>query len=199
MRRWRAGRVRPAGIQSRWRSSSLSRRRMLGRRSLLSRSGMCGRLRGGCEGARGHYRASAVSPVGAAPPHPHPGRARCAALAHPPTLGFSFLCGGFAPTPPPGSPARMSRWSRRPAPSPRWERVGVRGAPSPAGAAPPRPHPDGAPSLRPPRPLRERVGVRGSDARGGLAEGGGEPIDGGGGGDPMSERPGSRALGTSQP
>ena len=135
MRRWRAGRVRPAGIQSRWRSSSLSRRRMLGRRSLLSRSGMCGRLRGGCEGARGHYRASGsrlwgvVSIGGAAPPTP-PSRTSAlrAALAHPPALGFS------------------SMWGLRPH------------APGSAGWTQPR-------AVRPPRPLRERVGVRGSDAR----------------------------------
>ena len=44
---------------------------------------------------------------GAAPPRPIPEGA-CAARrsAHPPTLGFSFLFGGFAPTPPPGAPGR---------------------------------------------------------------------------------------------
>ena len=98
---------------------------------------------------------------GGCAPTPHPGRARCAALAHPPALGFSFLCGGFAPTPPLGSRARMSRWSRRPAPSPRWERVGVRGAPSPAGAAPPRP-PPGRCALPPaPSPLAGEGGGEG--------------------------------------
>ena len=43
-----------------------------------------------------------VSCGGLRPPHPHPGRARCAALAHPPALGI-LVCGGYAPTPPSGS------------------------------------------------------------------------------------------------
>ena len=154
MRRWRAGRVRPAGIQFRWRSSSLSRRRMLGRLSVSSRSGMEGLLPGCCEGGRGHYRASACPLWGGCAPHA-PIRdepALRAALAHPPTLGILF-CGGFAPTPPSGlaggtrprGRASVPLWGLRPHAPVRTgrrdaaSRAGVR--PS-VGAAPPRPRPD---------------------------------------------------------
>ena len=57
--------------------------------------------------------------------HPHPGRARCAAQAHPPALGLSF-CGGCAPTPPPGTLEGATCFRGRP-PRPLRERAGVRG------------------------------------------------------------------------
>ena len=72
---------------------------------------------------------------GAAPPTP-PSRTslRCARLwAHPPTLGF-LLCGGCAPTPPPGSAAPPPA-PRTPAPSPCDEGWGEGTADSPLSAA----------------------------------------------------------------
>ena len=77
-------------------------RRAVGNAGGRSRAGRSGPLSLVCGGLR--------------PPRPHPGGARAARRsAHPPTLGCS-LCGGSAPTPPPGSPVRPPR--DRPAPSP---------------------------------------------------------------------------------
>ena len=69
---------------------------------------------------------------------------RRAALAHPPTLGFSF-CGGKAPTPPSGPAA---------ATQPEGKRV------SPVGASPPRPRPDRQPRHSPRASASPLCGLR---------------------------------------
>ena len=121
---------------------------------LRERAGVRGSDARGATSLRGRAR---VSCGGLRPPHPHPGRARCAALAHPPTLGFSSMwgrsphapvrigsrntargrsparCGGEAPTPPPGSPADRRETVRRPLPS--RERAGGEGRRAPARPA----------------------------------------------------------------
>ena len=76
----------------------------------------------------GAFEGDCVSGAGAVPPRPHPGRARCAALAHPPALGFLF-CGG---------PARFPRVLSEAAPRPRRDRQPDR---SPSRAPPPIPSP----------------------------------------------------------